>query len=154
MRLKDVKPGRFYETKMGIGMAIRAGGTHPPSIKMSFQKIGAGVFYLSPRDVLREIEQPASVASAVGLRVALCQCLTPGGCPLCGGSEAVADDDPEKDERLTRKAADVVKGAETLQRVIEMTCDWLKDICKLNAMGFELTATVGDDGFLHLEKQG
>jgi len=128
MRLKDIKQGRFYETKMGIGMAIRTGGTHPPSIKMSFQKIGAGVLYISPRDVLREIEQPASVASA--------------------------GEDPEKDERLTRKAADVAKGAETLQRVIEMTCDWLKDICKLNAMGFELTATVGDDGFLHLEKQG
>ena len=135
MRLKDIQVGKFYETTRGVAKAIavkeRQHYPHPSSVTMEVQ--GAGLLYLSPRDVTAEV-------------FAMCE-------PVASAAD-VTEEDPEKDERLTRKAADVAKGAETLQRVIEMTCDWLRDICKLNAMGFELTATVGDDGYLHLEKQG
>ena len=149
MRLKAIKVGKFYETTRGIAEAIAVGGTHPPSIKMDVQ--GAGMLYLSPRDVTAETEEP-NVASAK--TEALCGCPTPGGCPLCGGSEVEADEDLERDERVTRHTSVAWFNAHTLLEVIERTADWLKDLARLQAEGFELTQPVKDDGYLHLEKEG
>jgi hypothetical protein len=60
MKIGDIKPGRWYETKQGNGPCIRSGGTHPPSVQIEVRNpFPRGRITLSPRDVLREIDPPA-----------------------------------------------------------------------------------------------
>jgi len=153
MNVEDIKMGKFYETTLGTAKAIAVGGMNPPSIKMEVQ--GEGMLYLSPRDVTAE-----TVEASAQEEVPLCRCSVlypnPGrvGCPVCVGPEIVTDEDPERDERLTRHASVAWFNAHTLLEVIERTADWIKDLAKLQAEGFDLSQTVKDDGYLHLEKKG
>jgi hypothetical protein len=61
MRLKDIKPGRWYQTARGVGRCLRAGGTHPPSVQLEIiHPFPQGRVYLAPRDVQHEVPAPES----------------------------------------------------------------------------------------------
>jgi hypothetical protein len=61
VKLKDVKPGRWYETTRGVGRCLAAGGTHPPSAQFDIvAPFPQGKVYVSPRDVLLEVPDPTA----------------------------------------------------------------------------------------------
>lgn len=35
MKLSDIKVGRTYQTKFGVGVCVQAGGTFPPSVRIN-----------------------------------------------------------------------------------------------------------------------
>lgn len=62
MNLKQIKEGDWYETKQGIGKAIRVGGTHPPSVRVKIVlPFPRGEVMLAPRDVIARCTPPADV---------------------------------------------------------------------------------------------
>lgn len=61
MQLKKIQVGKWYETTSGIGECVAAGGTHPPSVKLNIHyPLPRGVIFMSPRNVLKEVEKPQS----------------------------------------------------------------------------------------------
>ena len=59
MKLKDIKPGLWYETQMGVGQCVQSGGTHPPSVLIRIDlPFPRGAVNLRPRDVIREVPSP------------------------------------------------------------------------------------------------
>ncbi len=65
MELKKIKPGRWYETTVGIGECLEAGGTHPPSVKMRIlYPFPRGNVYCTPRQILKEVLEPTAPKSA------------------------------------------------------------------------------------------
>lgn len=66
MQLRQIKQGRWYETKLGMGIAERVGGTFPPSVQVRIvAPFPRGVVTLNPRDVLKEVDPPAQPPSPV-----------------------------------------------------------------------------------------
>lgn len=64
MKTKDIKVGRFYETKLGAGECLAIQSSTPPSARMRIDRpFPRGVVYVPVRDVIREIE-PTSAAGA------------------------------------------------------------------------------------------
>jgi hypothetical protein len=60
MQLQQIKKGRWYETKLGIGVAESVGGTFPPSVRFHIvAPFPRGVVTMTPRDVLKEVAPPA-----------------------------------------------------------------------------------------------
>lgn len=56
MKIKDIKVGRMYQTKLGIGECLTVGGTFPPSVRINIKHpMPLGVMYVQPKDVLHEI---------------------------------------------------------------------------------------------------
>lgn len=64
MKITAIKQGKFYETKVGsVGIALRVGGTHPPSVKLEIRyPRPMGVHYVAPRDIVQEVPDPAARA--------------------------------------------------------------------------------------------
>ncbi len=59
MKTSSIKPGRWYETKLGVGECLRVGGTHPPSVQIRIDlPFPRGSVNLSPRDVYQEVPTP------------------------------------------------------------------------------------------------
>jgi len=65
----------------------------------------------------------------------------------------VVGEDPERDERLTRRTKDIAEGATTIEETITKAQLFVDDLKDLKTLGFELTEPVSD-GYLHLEKEG
>ncbi len=63
MKLASIKAGRWYETRVGIGECLRAGGSFPPAVQMRIvAPFPRGVVYVTPRDVQREVQKPEGVS--------------------------------------------------------------------------------------------
>jgi hypothetical protein len=63
MQIKSIKMGRWYRTAKGVGKCLTVGGTHPPSVAVNIvAPFPRGRVYLSPREVLEEIDPPEPVA--------------------------------------------------------------------------------------------
>lgn len=59
MTMKDIKRGKWYETKQGVGLCLSVGGTRPPSAEFNItHPFPRGRVYLAARDVVREVDQP------------------------------------------------------------------------------------------------
>ena len=59
MTIKQIKVGKWYETKSGIGECVSVGGTHPPSVQVNIHlPFPRGRCFLAPRDVIREVDPP------------------------------------------------------------------------------------------------
>lgn len=59
MQLKQIKVGKWYETKRGIGECTRSGGTFPPSVQLRITyPLPRGLMNFRPRDVLCETNDP------------------------------------------------------------------------------------------------
>lgn len=64
VKIKDIKPGKFYKTAQGVGKAERVGGTHPPSVQFTItHPFPRGRVFLLPREVHEETTDPAAAAS-------------------------------------------------------------------------------------------
>lgn len=60
MKITQIKVGKWYETKQGTGVVLAVGGTYPPSVQFSIVRpFPRGKVFLSPRDVIRELDPPA-----------------------------------------------------------------------------------------------
>lgn len=56
MQIKNIKVGTWYETPLGAGPCVRAGGTFPPSVQINIRKpFPMGVRNVTPRDVKWEV---------------------------------------------------------------------------------------------------
>ena len=65
MTIKQIKVGKWYETKSGTGECISVGGTFPPSVGFIIhQPFPRGRCYLLPRDVIREVQPPPTDKTA------------------------------------------------------------------------------------------
>lgn len=59
MNIKKIRRGLWYRTKSGDGQCLTVGGTHPPSVQIQItHPFPRGRLFLSPRDVLEEIDPP------------------------------------------------------------------------------------------------
>lgn len=59
MNKTQIKEGRTYETKVGVGVCLKAGGTFPWTAVIDIkQPFPRGKCNVTPRDVIREIETP------------------------------------------------------------------------------------------------
>lgn len=59
MKITEIKKGKWYQTKFGIGVALSVGGTRPPSVMVNIvSPIPLGRRNMSPREVTKEIEPP------------------------------------------------------------------------------------------------
>jgi hypothetical protein len=66
MKLKQIKVGQWYETRVGIGECKRVGGTFPPSLQVRIvAPLPRGVVNVIPRDVVRALSD-AEVAPFKG----------------------------------------------------------------------------------------
>lgn len=66
MQLKQIKQGRWYETKLGTGIALKVGGTFPPSVQVRIvAPFPRGIVTMAPRDVLQEVDPPVQPPSTV-----------------------------------------------------------------------------------------
>lgn len=66
MQLKDIKPGRWYETTLGTGVCVNAGGTHPPCAMIDIRfPIPRGKWNVRPRDVLKQVPAPEETVDGV-----------------------------------------------------------------------------------------
>jgi hypothetical protein len=56
MIIKQIKVESIVETTVGVGMVLRVGGTHPPSVQVRIvAPIPRGVCNVRPRDVSRVV---------------------------------------------------------------------------------------------------
>ncbi len=59
MKQSEIKPGRWYDTKLGVGPCIDSSGRFPPSVRIHIiGPMPRGVISVTPRDVYREIDDP------------------------------------------------------------------------------------------------
>lgn len=59
MKQSEIKPGHWYDTKLGVGPCIDSAGRFPPSVRIHIVgPMPRGVISLAPRDVYREINDP------------------------------------------------------------------------------------------------
>lgn len=59
MTLKSIQRDKWYETKYGIGLCESVGGTRPVSCSFIIKHpVPLGRRNVSPRDVIREVEEP------------------------------------------------------------------------------------------------
>ena len=59
MKLKEIKRGKWYQTKQGIGQCLSVGGTRPISVSFNItQPLPRGRVNMPPRDVWHEINSP------------------------------------------------------------------------------------------------
>jgi len=57
VKITQIRPGKFYETTLGIGECVRAGRTWPPSAQFRItHPTPRGIVNVKPRDVLREVQ--------------------------------------------------------------------------------------------------
>ena len=60
MQLKQIKKGKWYETRSGTGECLSVGGTHPPSCSFNItHPFPRGRLHIVPRDVIREVQPPS-----------------------------------------------------------------------------------------------
>lgn len=59
MKMPQIKAGRWYETKLGVGECLKSGGTHPPSVMVRIDlPFPRGRVNLTPREVFHEVPPP------------------------------------------------------------------------------------------------
>jgi hypothetical protein len=59
MQIKQIKVGTWYETRQGIGVVLNVEGRRPPSVEMRIDRpFPRGRMYVSPRDILHEVDPP------------------------------------------------------------------------------------------------
>lgn len=58
MQIKLIKVDHWYETKLGIGKAVRVGGNWPVSVRIDITKpFSRGILSVAPREVIRELSE-------------------------------------------------------------------------------------------------
>lgn len=67
MRKTEIKQGKWYETKSGVGECLSAGGNFPWSAQIRItHPFPRGTLNVEPRDVLREVPAPVVVTPPPG----------------------------------------------------------------------------------------
>lgn len=67
MTMRQIRAGRWYETRLGYGEALEVGGRHPPAVKLNIvSPYPRGTQYVAPKDVLREATEMEAKALLIG----------------------------------------------------------------------------------------